>query len=326
VPSSTSSSRAPFGPWGSIWLLTLLLTATLVVGAEVGLRVIGFSPTLRDDPAVWALHRGYADGSKPLILLGDSRMQLDVDPMVLSEYLGRPVIQLAIDGSNPIPVLADLAHDEGFRGDIWVSLRAENLFGFPKGRSREYVAHFREVRGNLNTRWNTAAVAAIDSRFALRSVITKFPTTRLPVPSHISMRGDRYKAIDYTKLDVDAHRAGRIRITRDRYAYWTEHPPTIRMLEDSLAILDENIQAIQRRGGEVTLIRFPTGPALWATADSVFPREQFWDRLASQTSAKVLHYRDEPSLGAYTLPDESHLDFRDVPAFTRALVAAASSL
>ncbi len=308
-------------------MLTVLLTATVGGAWEVTLRATGFRPSVRDGPAVWALHRDFAEGLRPLVLVGGSRILLSVDPVVLSEYLNRPVIQLAIDGSNPMPVLADLADDEGFRGGVWISLRMENLLGLPEGRSEEYVAHFRDVRGNLNARWNTVAVVAVDSRLALRSRITSLRglmSTFPPTPWHVLMRRDRYSAADYTMLDIEAHRAERIRRNRERYEYWEDNPPTVRLFDDSLAVLEERVQAIQQRGGEVTLIRFPTGPTLWATANSVFPRETFWDRLASGSSATVLHYRDEPGLSSFSLPDESHLDFRDAPAFTRALAAAVS--
>jgi hypothetical protein len=36
----------------------------------------------------------------------------------------------------------------------------------------------------------------------------------------------------------------------------------------------------------------------------------------------VLHFADEPALAAFHLPDDSHLDFRDKPAYTKALVDA----
>jgi hypothetical protein len=36
----------------------------------------------------------------------------------------------------------------------------------------------------------------------------------------------------------------------------------------------------------------------------------------------VLHFRDQPGMRDLTCPDEMHLDQRDQPAFTRALVSA----
>jgi len=313
-------------------MLTLALTALAAAGWEAALRSDGFRPTVGDSPAIWALQRGLAEGSRPLVLVGASRMQLDVDPVVLSETLKRPVVQLAIDGSNPMPVLADLAEDESFRGSVWVSLRAEHLLGLAGGRSREYVAHWHEIRGNPVTRWNTAAVAAVDSRLALRNVRTslrKLMRPALPHPSYISMRRDRYMPADYAMpgLNFEYLRAARIRGQMKAYGYWANHRPTnrmLRMFDDSVAVLEERVRAIRRRGGEVALIRLPMGPALWATTESVFPRRIFWDRMAARTSARVVHFRDEPSLDSFPLPDDSHLDFRDAPAFTRALAAAVS--
>ena len=255
-------------------------------------------------------------------------MQLDVDPAVLREILNRPVLQLAIDGSNPLPVLEDLAKDEAFRGDVWVSLRMENLFGQPEGRAQEYAAHFRETRGNWNARWNTVASAAVDSRLALRSGITslrRLLSGNLPRPSYVSMRRDRYKAADHTMLEIEAHRARRIDRTRKHYERWNRRQPALNLFEERLAMLDKLVQKIQQRGGKVSLIRLPVGPALWDISESAFPRAVFWDRLASRSSATVVHYRDEPSLSSYPLPDESHLDFREAPAFSRALAIVVAS-
>ena len=53
-----------------------------------------------------------------------------------------------------------------------------------------------------------------------------------------------------------------------------------------------------------------------------YPRSAYWDHLAAATGAATLHFQDEPELTRFECPDTSHLDQRDAPAFTAALVDA----
>jgi hypothetical protein len=51
-----------------------------------------------------------------------------------------------------------------------------------------------------------------------------------------------------------------------------------------------------------------------------FRRKDYWDRLTGNEGALSIHFLDSAKLAACPLPDSSHLDFRDKPAFTRHLL------
>ena len=49
-------------------------------------------------------------------------------------------------------------------------------------------------------------------------------------------------------------------------------------------------------------------------------RARYWDRLAEHTGAITIHFHDLPRVRELPLPDGSHLDLRDAPTFTAALL------
>ena len=70
------------------------------------------------------------------------------------------------------------------------------------------------------------------------------------------------------------------------------------------------------------MVRFPSGEALYGPRSEVFPRASFWDRFATEANAVTLHFKDVPEFETFTYPDESHLDYRDAPEFSRVLIEA----
>src|SRR3954463_11306410 len=119
--SSTSNSdfvrTIPNVPWRSVLLAVGLLAGAATVAWEIHARSAGYTPTLNDTPDLWAEARASVKPDS-LVLLGTSRMLFDMDLDVLEQGLGRRPTQLAIVGSSPFPVLADLANDETFHGTI----------------------------------------------------------------------------------------------------------------------------------------------------------------------------------------------------------------
>ena len=51
-----------------------------------------------------------------------------------------------------------------------------------------------------------------------------------------------------------------------------------------------------------------------------FPKAQFWDRFAADTRAVPVHFLDVPTLAHFECPDLTHIDERDAPRFTEALL------
>ena len=119
--SSTSNSDfvrlVPDVPWRRLLLVVALVTTAATAAWEIHARAVGYRPTLNDSPDLWAEARGRVKPDS-LVLLGTSRMLFDMDLDVLEQGLGRRPVQLAVVGSSPYPILADLAADESFHGTV----------------------------------------------------------------------------------------------------------------------------------------------------------------------------------------------------------------
>ena len=68
-------------------------------------------------------------------------------------------------------------------------------------------------------------------------------------------------------------------------------------------------------------MRFNSSGQLWQMEQSRFPRALYWDTMARMTHAATIHFEDVPELARFDCPDDEHMDCRDAPAFTAALVS-----
>ncbi|HEV2212121.1 MAG TPA: hypothetical protein VGS99_02125, partial [Gammaproteobacteria bacterium] len=142
VPSSISSSsrRLPQLDWRRLLLAALLIFIFSVGALELALAWRGFRPNLSDSASQWAAQRERVDrlGPEALVLVGGSRMLLDTDVGVLSRHTRYRPVQLAIDGSSFVPVLADLAADPGVKGTVLVDFDI-NILAAPPERDDAYA-------------------------------------------------------------------------------------------------------------------------------------------------------------------------------------------
>lgn len=328
MPSSTSSSERR---WGPLLATAALLAAAIVGAAEWYWRGAGYAPQVIDSKSLWALERSRVDHARrePFVILGASRILCGADLPTLRERLpGHRPVMLAINALYPLAVLRDLAEDEEFRGTVLVDVDTRGLTRPMWDLQQPWVDHARRefspslaLNRILLNHWQERAVVAqhdLSLPNTLRRWLSGAGEAFRP---YSTFHADRACDIDYTRTDpklalaqFDAH------VAANRPLLDPGIPPE-RFLAD-LAEVDEWIDAIQRRGGTVIVYQTPTSGARLALEEEIFPRERYWDPWAERTRARVLHFADEPTLTAFNLPDDSHLDFRDKPAYTEALVDA----
>lgn len=328
MPSSISSSKRRIFTNG--WFRALaggfVIAFLLLGGWELFWRNMGFTPVIEDDLGIWAVQRRALEkieGPK-IVLLGSSRMQLDVDPRILQEKTGRPVIMLAIDGSSPLPVLADIARDEGFHGLVLCSLLPQWLAdeGNDRGRSAKWVRKYHKQKWSF---WiETHLSLMLQSHFVFRypgllpdELWESLTENEWPRPPYAPMRRDRYRPADYTKIDIEELRAARVK--RQREIVTAARP----LRGDEFTKRTKDIEAMVRKlgehGGRVVFLRLPSCGEVRELEQQAWPREKYWDIFAAGVPAGTVHFADYPSLSGYDCPDGSHLDQRDSPRFTRAL-------
>lgn len=332
MPSSTSSfeneplevPRRSLLKAGGVALVTSLAA---MAGYEGFWRQRGFVPELRDSAELWCseVERALGLGPRALAIVGSSRFQLGVDPVVLRRSsLDREPVQLAINGSAALPVLRNLASDARFRGVALCEVMPQNFFT-PAALDESGVPWlaYRRARPAVGA-WETrlrgvvqGKVAAFQPSLDLHVVAKRLALGQgLPKPSYVRMRADRFMAADYSKVD----RSRQLR-------HWVEQarrkrPPSGSQLEQVLAAARDACERIRGRGGRVIFVRMISSLELRAVEDELFPRAPYWDRLLTETNASGIYDTEVPGAATLTCPEGSHLDAEQARKFSAGLARA----
>ena len=322
MPSSTSSSNPR---WGYAWLLSLVLVAASMGVWEYALRERDFLPSVDDSHELWSWYRAQVGGEHSLVLLGASRMLLDIDIATLrARFDSWRVLQLGVNGRYPLRVLEDLANDQSFRGIAIISLNAEALEPFYRDMQGEYLDYYYQ-QSTLNNRLNSRIGAGLQGRLVSLHPLLRLQTLldfkvrygHLPAPFYVRTLANRSFVGDYRLINKKSlHNY----IVNSKAESYRENPPTrAKFLLEQSKEIGEWIARIQKRGGQVILLRLPTVGRHRELDERYYPREQYWDPFVASTSALALHTRDVPGIDVFEFPDSSHLDYRDSPAFTTLL-------
>lgn len=356
MPSSTSSSdaRLPRAAWGPVLFGALALWAAFVAAMELRLAARGFRPTVVDSEALWLKQRERAGalGSRALILVGASRIQLDIDLDILRRRTGLEPVQLAIDGSSFVPVLRSLADDPRVRGTVIVGF-AENVVGDSSRRDAAdiYAADYARLPASavVPDFAHSEALLTDFVRDHLRSYadgarpLTSLLLRILPAgatPQYLVTLPDRSRLADYAKVSMPGFYYARVmrnmgqQVAPSPGMTWNDldtelcrridklQPVDARAFAEGIPPVLDMADRIAARGGRVLFVLMPRGGLVAAADDRFFPRAAFWDRFVARSPYRAVHYADVPALRDFDLPDGSHLDFRDRPRFTNSLVDA----
>ncbi len=300
---------------------------------EIFWRAQGHKPTVVDDPELWSVHRSRVEkaGKEAIVLLGASRIQLDLSLDVLREVFPcREIIQLAVNGKHPIAALRDLANNTKFSGVVLCSITAMGFQRQFREDQEDYVAYYHTV-STPNTRLNRWVSSAIQNRLVVidpylkveRLIESYDKTGRLPQPRYLVTRHDRSRRADYTMTNIKKHYAYRIKRIREIYSQEPPLPPE--EWRGNAAEIRPFVETITRRGGRVVFVRLPSSGEHWEIDERFYPRKEYWDRIADLTGACTIHFRDIEGIEGITCPEGSHLDRRDAPPFTRALAEELTS-
>lgn len=349
MPSSTSSSSDRIPRTGVLVSLIVSVVLSLVVIGlfELRMRQVGITPDVSDTKELWASERARASalGDRALILVGDSRMQLDVDLATLAAATGLQPVQLAIDGSQYLPVLEDLADDPEVTGTVLVGAETSKLQpGNDRDRADEWVGFYHNKFRGL---WAPAVEATfkgwVQSWSALyasgipwqrlwplllnnngsiqKSYLLMRPSRQLDADFRLIRQQDLYiiRAEKNLGLDLDFTRLNNFKDfvveVRKKLA---ESPPGGGVDAAKFQHVNKLINRILDRSGKIVLVCLPTSGLIREIDEYRTPRGSNWDRLAASTRAQTIHFRDYSAL-QFQLPDGSHLDVRDKVVFTTAL-------
>jgi hypothetical protein len=315
----------PAGPWGRTWLVAVVAIALAVSGLELLARSHGYRPSVKDDEYAWAWQRArVSDGaSHTVAVLGTSRILLAFSADAFEQALpGWTPVQLAIDGSQPAGSLIDLANDPEFRGVVIVDTIESGITPDNWERQSAYVAAYRRrwrAPGAMAERWLATWVQshlALLSDRGLRVIASGWRE-----PPYVTTFADRTQYADFSHTDVAERRRHQLERLR---AAARPRPATEREADEWLTqalAIEPYIDQIQARGGRVVYVRVPVCDERWAADERDVPKALFWDRLAARTHALAIHFADYPTLRDFACPDTAHIDSKDAPRFTQALIA-----
>jgi hypothetical protein len=257
--------------------------------------------------------------------LGSSRMELGFSaPAFRRQYPQYEVTQLAVSGSQPIAALEDLANDQAFKGVVICDV-FEGSFEPDRWSSQDYVVKRYHSGQSLDFELNLQSSLFFQERFTivnpflnLGKLAVLLATTRsLRAPSHVTTFSDRFQAADFAKIpDMARFRANQ----RSRILAAKEQRSSPDEWLSRARRVAELARRIQERGGKVAFVHMPNGRFFADELEKRYPRASYWDNFAREGSVIAIRAEDYPELSNFNMPDEVHLDVRDVPRFTEALM------
>jgi hypothetical protein len=349
--SSTSNSdfvrTIPDVPWRGLLAAVVVLSAAATAAWEFQARKAGYEPTLNDTPDLWAETRSTVKPDS-LVLLGTSRMLFDIDLAVLEQGLGKRPTQLAIVGSSPYPILADLAADETFHGTVLLDIVPAMYLapaGPPVEASQKALRRYRTW--NHAQRWSHRLGVQLESHVAFlkqEDLTLDKLLENLPIPNRANaMIGPAFPPYFYM---LDRDRRARMfseaaivgtplqqRVANGWLPLFTIPPPPTfiplpafqqmmgQAMEARFSDTAKHVAAIQKRGGKVVFLRLPVTGPLVEREEQLAPRVATWDRLLRENSTvPAIHFAEHPDLKSFDCPEWSHLSAADSVEFTRRLV------
>lgn len=338
VAQPVPEREIPAQPWRPILLGGMLLAAALVGCWELGWRAFGATPGLRNSNGAWAEQRRRIDAGEgaATVLIGSSRVLFDVQLPVWERLAGERPIQLALEGTSPLPFLEDLADDPAFTGRLLVGITPGTFFRAADRRS-DLVAYYHgqgpsQRSGHwLSSRLLEPVFAFLDPDFALATVVRRqaWPArpglwTRMDVRKLMTSGPARNTTL-WRKVEVDpAYRDLARRIWAQGF---DRPPPTIDTPEKRQRLIDGQIERaaaavarLRARGVPVVFVRPPSSGPYLASENELWPRARTWDRLLQRTGAPGIHFEDHADLQGLELPEWSHLSAADAERYTAALL------
>ena len=348
--SSTSNSdfvrTIPSVPWRRVLAAVALLSTAATVAWEIHARASGYQPTLNDTPDLWAETRAKVKPDS-MVLLGTSRMLFDVDLDVLERGLGQRPLQLAIVGSSPFPILADLSADETFRGTVLLDI-VPAMYLAPAGPPLEasQKALRRHHTWNHAQRWSHRLGIQLESHVAflkqedltLAKLLEKVPIPNRPnaligpalPPYFYTLERDRRARMFSAAAIVGSP------LQQQVAGVWlplfsVPPPPTFIPLPQFQQMMGNAVEArfretakhvatLRARGANVVFLRLPVTGPLAEREEQLAPRAATWDRLVRESNVPAIHFAEHADLNAFDCPEWSHLSAEDSVEFTRRLV------
>ena len=317
-------------------VLTAVLVLLSVATWEFYVRNKGFDTSFDDDPALWADKRSmvYEPIDKATVMIGSSRIKFDLVIPAWESMTGNHVIQLACVGSNPIPVMQNLADDKDFKGRLIVDVTEILFFSTSPNNTSTPEKNIKYYKDRTPAQRASFAIdhllesqlAFLDKdRLSLNAALTglRIPNRKgvfeEPIfpPDFGRVKFDRQEYMTERFL-ADTNQQNQVKGIWDFFRRMSTEPPASGAKLDSiLNVVKICVDKIKGRGGDVLFVRTPSSGPFLMGEKMGYPREKYWDRILAVTGCPGIHFADYPAIDHFQCPEFSHLSQPDALVFTK---------
>ena len=321
-------------------ILMLILVLGFFVCWEIFLRNKNIKIAYDDGESLWADKRAmvYEPADKATVFIGSSRNKFDLDIATWQKLTGDHAIQLAIEGNSPLPVLADLAADENFKGKLVIDVTEGLFFSTSPQNTAEpakRVAYYKKRTPAqrfsflVNHQLENSLVFLNKDHLSLNALLEELPIPRrkgvfaLPngCPMDFNPCNFERQCIMTEKFEKDTLIQKQVTGLWDFYRSVSKDPPPNAAKTDSMiGIIKKDIDKIIARGGQVIFVRTPSSGPFWEGEQRGFPRALYWEKILATTGVNGVHFKDYPATDHFICPEFSHLKQSDAVVFTQNLV------
>ena len=332
----------PANPLSRSVILMVVLVIAAIASWELYLRNQGVDIAYDDEGPLWSHKRAmvYEPASSSTVFIGSSRIKFDLDVETWEKTTGDHAILLALEGSNPLPILHDLANDENFKGKLVIDV-TEPLCFLPvpyfQAKPKKCMDYYHDITPAqkasfpLNNFLESRFVFLDQVNFSLSAMLEKLDVR------------DRPGVYQNPKFPMDFSRVQFSRQCKmtDRFVADTNLQNQVKRVWESLgpppgpgpteeqinAGIQATVQSIKSdidrlrvRGVQIVFVRTPASGPMRMGEQMGFPREKYWDRILKETASDGIHYLDYPALDHFVCPEFSHLSPKDAIVFTEHLI------
>jgi len=321
-------------------LLCLFLLIITIAAWEVYLRSKNVTIAYDDGKQLWADKRlrVYQPSDEATVFIGSSRIKYDLDIPTWRKLTGEDAVQLAAEGTSPLPVLDDLAADENFKGKLVIDVTEGLFFGNVGGGPNDiysFISYAKkrspaeEASFVLNRPLESSFVFLDKDNFSLNAFLDKLELKSRPGVFQMPIFPIGFGRIDFDRqnrmTDEFLSDTNQVKQVTEIWQFlgraMREPPASGGKLDSFFAVIKDRVAKIKNRGGQVIFVRTPSSGPFWMMEQQGFPRNQYWDPLLKHANSPGIHFTDYPQIAGFTCPEWSHLIPKDAVTFTEHFVA-----
>lgn len=321
------------------------IVATVLVLAfftfwELRIRSTKVGISYDDGAELWSHYRAkvYLPADQATVFIGSSRNKYDLDIETWEKRTGEKAIQLAFEGTSPVPALHDLADDPNFKGKLMIDVTEGLVLSTSPYYSKAIdgaIAYYKKQTPaqkfsfQVNRVLESQFVFLERDYFSIKALLNKIPLKERPGIQH-----EPYFPIDFGRITFGRQDKMSDRFVQDTniqnqvkgiWAFFTkmsstEPPPPQKSIDSIFTQIATDVKKIKARGGQVLFVRTPSSGPFLAGEKMVFPRDKIWDHILQITEAPGIHFSDYPSLAGFQCLEFSHLTPADAITYTNNLI------